>query len=246
MKPLDTERVTRAMLAMKPPRRVWTPDDDAFLREHYRKRGYVWCAKKLHRTPRAAVKRAGQLGLCEAQRWTTRELDILRREWGDVGERALRKKLRGRTWSGIAQKARELGLPAPTQGTVSLKAAAQHIGLHPVTLRRILDASGVQVAQHTRGTTISPRRLGHYRWQRVEIDRAVEAVETWDAHRRARLTVTEAAERCGVSPHTIRRGLLLRVADGLLEGDAPARPGLAWSVTPADADGAMAMLRGAR
>lgn len=46
----------------------WSQKEDAFLREHYQKRGAAWCAKELGRKPMGATNRASALGLTKVPR----------------------------------------------------------------------------------------------------------------------------------------------------------------------------------
>jgi hypothetical protein len=249
--PLDTERVTRAMLAPADTRTrkgvgwSWTPDEDAVLRDRYQGRGGIArCIAATGRTRSAVVRRAGILGLRQSDRWTAAELGVLRREWGDVGERTLRAKLRGRSWTGIAQQARAMGLPSPTQGLVSIKAAAAHIGLHPITLRSILDAAGVQVVRHVRASPRNASNQGRCRWRRVDLERATEAVEAYDRERAASLTLMQAAEHCDVCHDVMHAAMRMLAAmrpigDRALQGRGMGR----WRVSPAEAEAAVALYR---
>jgi predicted DNA-binding protein (UPF0251 family) len=243
---LDTERLTRALLAAgrraKFPRRFWTDAEEAVLTKHYRKRGRAYCAAKVGRTVAAVQKHATAMGITGDPAWTQPEVDVLLREWGEVSERKLRSMLRGRTWDGIAQQARKHGLPAPSRGKVSVKAAAEHIGLHRLTLLRILKLARVQVVHHVRGSTLSPKRKGQYRWLRVDLDRAVKAVEAYDRRRAATLTNEEAAERCGVDHTTMRAAVLMLAETRPVAGLGGGR-GRRWFLSPADADAAIALYR---
>ena len=241
---LDTEVVTRAMLAAaapKPPRRYWTAGEDAVLRAYYRRRkGLALCAARTGRTEDAVDNRAQLLGLRRKARWTAAELDVLRREWGDCGERALRRKLPGRTWDGIVQQAAKLNLGCPSQGRVSMEAAADHIGLHHTTLRRILGLAGVVVLRHVRGSTLNARNRGRYCWQRIDLDRAVEAVEAYDRGRAVTHSCAAAAEHCGVDHTTMRWALQMLAATRPVDG---INAGRAWAVSREDAEAAIALYR---
>lgn len=250
-RPLDTERVTRAMLAAgeaakpKPKRRLWTDREEAVLRKHYRKRGRAYCAARVKRGLSAVQKHAAKLGLAGDPIWTQPEVDVLLREWGAVSERKLRSMLPGRSWDGIAQQAHKQGLPAPTQGTVSVRAAAEHIGLHRLTLLRILKLAHVQAVQHVRGSALSPRRKGQYHWARVDLDRAVKAVEAYDRRRAELLTSEQAAERCGVDHSTMHAAVKLLAATRPVAGVEGGR-GRRWFLRPDDADAAIALYRARR
>lgn len=242
---LDTERVTRAMLvagAAKPPRRFWTDREEAVLRKHYRTRGRAFCAAKVGRTVDAVQKHATTMGITGDPVWTQPEVDVLLQRWGEVSERKLRSLLPGRTWDGIAQHARKLGLPPPSRGTVSIRAAAEHIGLHRLTLLRILTLAHVQVVRHVRGSTISAKHQGQYRWMRVDLDRAVAAVEAYDRRRAALLTNEQAAAHCGVDHTTMHRAVMHLAETRPVEGIDGGR-NRRWFLTPADAEAAVALYR---
>jgi hypothetical protein len=243
---LDTEVVTRAMLmadkAAKPKRRFWTDREEDILRKHYRKRGRAYCAGRVKRSVDAVQKHATAMGITGDPVWTQAEVDVLLREWGEVSERTLRAKLPGRTWDGIAQQARKHGLPAPSRGLVSVQAAAKHIGLHRLTLLRILKLARIQVVQHVRGSTLNPKRQGRYRWLRVDLVRAVKAVEAYDRRRATLLSNEQAAEYCGVDHTTMRTAVLMLAEVRPVSGLGGGR-GRRWFLRPADADAAMALYR---
>ena len=241
---LDTEAVTRAMLvvASKPKRRFWTESEEDILRKHYRKRGRAYCAGRVQRTVDAVQKHATTMGITGGPVWTQAEVDVLLREWGEISERNLRARLPGRTWNGIAQQARKHGLPAPSRGKVSVRAAAEHIGLHRLTLLRILKLSHVQLVQHVRGSTLNPKSQGQYRWLRVDLVRAVKAVEAYDQRRAALLTNEQAAEHCGTDHATMLAAVMMLAAVRAVPGFGDGR-GRRWFLRPSDAEAAMALYR---
>ncbi len=249
-RPLELETVTRAMLAaasVKTPRRFWTPAEDDVLRAHYGTAGAVArCAALTGRTMAMVVRRAGLLGLRRDPCWTQAEVEALSLAWGEDCERTIRARLPGRTWAGIAQKAKELGLAPPSQGKVSIKEAAARIGLHPVTLRRVLDLAGVRVERYVRGAPHCPKAPRLSRWECVEYDRAVEAVEAYDRRCASTLTRQEAADHCGVSHDTIFRAVAALAATRPVEGFDGRLPRHRWFVRPEDAEAAMVLYRARR
>jgi len=190
---LDTERVTRAMLAMKPARRAWTPDDHAFLAAHYRKRGLAWCAAKLERTPRAVAAMVQKHGLAKRRRWTAAEDAYLAREWGEVCPRVLRKGLPGRTWTAIVGRAvaalgLDRGIP---QGYVSLHEAAHRLGYtDSAFVQRLAARHGVAIRLHPRprdvGAKRSPRRCVEWDAIRDALTREMSTTESVHAGAAAR------------------------------------------------------------
>lgn len=170
-------------------------------------------------------------------RWSAVELAILTREWGEVSERVLMRKIPGRTWDGIKKKAVRIGLASPSQGLVSIEEASRITGVHYRQLRAILTAESVQVTEMVR---MYGSGKGHYRWHRVRPDEAMAAVVAHDNRRASRLTCAEAAARCGTDRVTMRRAIRALAAVRPVEG---LRDGAPWSIAPEDADEAMAMRR---
>ena len=251
---LDLETVTRAMLAAAQVRPApWTAAEDAVLRAHYCKRGPRGCMASLPGRSRDAVRcRARVLGLRTSSRWTEDERRILRREWGELAWKTLRTLLPGRTWCAVAQQALRMGLGDPAQGVHSIEAAVERTGLSRGCLLRVLAAEGVQVIN--RPLTSPKKRRGPgrpkaaargrsrrgFRWLAVDMDRAVEAVESWMARRASRMTCVEAADHCGLDRTTMRWALTAFAATRPVEGVVPGRP---WAVTAANAEAAVAFYR---
>lgn len=128
----------------------WTPAEDALMRALYarsstrRGRALQRCCEALpHRTRSAISSRATELGAAVYGRaWTRDEVVILRREWGEVGERTLRAKLPGRTARAIYAKASDLGLPPQSDGRESLEAAARRLGVDELAVRKLVAEGG--------------------------------------------------------------------------------------------------------
>lgn len=226
---------------LPPGGRLWTDAEEDLLREHYLKRGPAWCAERLRRTEASVCKRAEKLRLYRhSRRWTPEEDTILRREWGEVGERHLRAILPGRRSPAIARRAETLGLENAAQGLETVAAAMKRVGMNRKQLRRVLAEAGVRVRLRVRGSGKRASNRGLYRWCCVRPDDVTAAVEAWLARGRATLTCPEAADRCNVSMATMRRALLELATERVVAGMPKGRP---WSVAPADADEALALYR---
>ena len=221
------------------PKRPWTDEDVAFLRKHYRRRGATWCAAQLGRTVDTTESAAHRRGITVL--WTRRELTILRNEWGELGERSLRRKLPGRTMSAISMKARELGLVNPNQGKASMKEAERASGINRRRLARIFAEYGVRLTYRVRTFTRDPS-AEHGRYWVFDLDEAMDAVRAWLAAKAARLNRAEAMARMGLSMHHTQQAMRLlastRPVDGLTARE--------WLLSPEDVDAAAAMYRAAR
>lgn len=237
-RPIDTARVTDAV---RPAPRAWTAAEEATLREHYGAHGPAWCAAALRRTKRSVISRAFLLGLGHSL-WTDEELQRLRLVWGDVGERALREKFPGRTMAAIVMRAQRLGLPSPSQGLVSLHAAAVRAGLGDGQLRAVLDEAGVEIHRRVRLGYRRSRSKGQYRQRLVDLDAALDAVRAWLARRAARLTLAQACARFGepfwIVSRAMRRLARARPVEGL-----PLALHKSWSVRAEDVAAAIAQHR---
>ena len=230
----------------------WSDAEDAVLRGNYCKRGPRWCAALLPGRSLGGVRcRARALDLRTSARWTDDERSILRREWGELSWKTMRGMLPGRSWGAVASQAARMGLGDPAQGMHSIEAVVARTGLSRGYLLRVLAVEGVQVIRRPL-TSPKKRRRGRpkagtrgrsrsgYRWLAVDMDRAVEAVESWMARRASRMTCLEAADHCGLDKTTMRWALTALAATRPVEGLAPGR---AWSVTAADAEAAVALYR---
>lgn len=227
--------------SLPPGGRLWTTAEEEILRKHYRRRGPAWCAEQLRRTPASVCKRAEMLKLYRhSRRWTAAEDGILRREWGEVGERRLRAMLPGRRSTAIARRAEFLRLAHPAQGMETVKAAMERVGMNRKQFRRVLAEAGVRVIQRVRGSGVRAENRGQYRWCCVYPDEVTAAVEAWLARGRETLTCPEAADRCDVSEATMRRALLTLAGERAVDGMPKGRP---WSIAPADAVEALAFYR---
>ena len=239
---METERVTRAMLAARYSRadaKPWTEADVAFLRKHYLRRRSTWCAKKLGRSAGAIVQAARKHGL--STKWTREELVTLRAEWGEVSERCLRRKLPGRTWGAIAMKAYSIGLRDPNQGAISIKQAEERTGLDRVRLRRILADAGVTVRRRIRTQITSPNE--QYRQRIVDAEEVDAAVKAWLRAESLKLRKMDAADAVGLRPAQMGVAMQMLRAVRPVEGVRWRAP---WAISREDADAAAAMYRAAR
>lgn len=155
--------------------------------------------KKGPKKPKASRRKKSPRHRCA---WTREELVTLRAEWGEVKESTLRKKLGGRTWAAIAQKAYRLRLANPSQGMVSLHEAMRLSGMSLRPLRVVLAEAGVTPHNRVRTRVMGGRE--HYRNKVVHPDAVVEAVKAYLARRADLLTTEEIATAHGVTHHTAR------------------------------------------
>jgi len=228
-------------LKLPPGGRLWTDAEEDLLRKHYLKRGPAWCAEQLHRTEASVCKRAEKFKLYRhSRRWTPEEDAILRREWGEVGERRLRAILPGRRSPAIARRAETIGLEDADQGLETVTAAMKRVGMNRRQFLRVITEAGVRVKHRVRGSGKRASNRGLYRWCCVRPDDVTAAVEAWLARGRETLTCPEAADRCDVSEATMRRALLTLAAERIVDGMPKGRP---WFVSPADANEALALYR---
>lgn len=131
--------------------------------------------------------------------WTSEEVLTLRREWGEVSQRTLRQKLRGRSWIAIQWKAYSLGIKRCPQGHVSLTALARRFGVERPMLRTILTERGVRLfrAYGTRRAKEGQRKF----WN--ELADETEALEAFD-HWMSLEWSSDAAARIGCDEQRLR------------------------------------------
>lgn len=215
--PHDAEALTRAMLGatsktIAPGPRTyngslrWTAEEDAALRRLYPRKSSRAQLRALlpHRTRRAMCERARALGLCVAgRRWTADDDAYLAREWGDVGLKTLKAKLR-RSSVAIYRRAITLGLAAATQGHPSLDEVARRMGYTRPALRKILAAEGV-VIRHQLGAQ-APEERRCPMWT-VDMDEAQEAVERHLARTADVVPSTASAAALGAPLWKVREAL---------------------------------------
>ena len=150
-------------------------------------------------------KRPGKKAARHKVHWTQEEDAVLRREWGEVGQRSLKKKLRGRSWRAIYRRACNLGLPQGLpQGSVALSRAAEILGLcGPQSVEALARRQGVPVRLHPHPH--APEGTRRHPWRCVDLDDITAAME----REATQVEVVAAAARCrGLYAATLRRWLM--------------------------------------
>lgn len=141
---------------------------------------------------------AKRLGIQRRPRWTKREDQRLRTEWGSLSMNELARAF-GRPRDGIYVRAQQLGLPLGCpDGYEYLSRAAERCGYDSTQLRRILRWAGVHVRE-SYSRTHGPHRSFHI-VDPLDVD---DAVAAW--HRTE--TLNGAARRYGCACETIARRL---------------------------------------
>lgn len=145
--------------------------------------------------------------------WTREELCLLRNEWQELTPRTLAAKLKRHTWAAIRERASRLRLgPSKPQGFESLHQASRRTNYSRLTLRRILDAHGIESRSpyakvHAHGKTV----VRYY--DPDDVDAAIAAELRLES-------ITYAATRFGMSRYKLMGWL---AADGVIEADARKR-----------------------
>lgn len=175
------------------------------------------------RTKAAVYKKLYQHRMTLPMLWTRAEDDILRKSWNEVGNRSLVRRLKGRTFCAIYERARHLGLRAGTpQGMVSVKALSNdpRWGYDYYKTLKILRTHGVSLHRYSYASLKTSARGTLY----VEEADAREAAEAWEraiaAQRVGKESPKEAARRLGVRSHIMAQWL---TDEGLL---GPRREGV--------------------
>ena len=88
--------------------RKWTPEEEAYIREHIRKESIEDISKAIGRSKHAIKDRANLLGL-SVNRWTDDELQYITENWGVISVNGIAKVL-GRTPEAIRSKASKMDL----------------------------------------------------------------------------------------------------------------------------------------
>lgn len=176
-----------------------------------------------NRTKAAVYKKLYQHGMTLPMLWTRAEDDILRNSWNEVGNRSLVRRLKGRTFCAIYERARHLGLRAGTpQGMVSVKALSNdpRWGYDYYKTLKIMRTHGVFLHRYSYASLKTSARGTLY----VEEADAREAAEAWEraiaAQRVGKESPKEAARRLGVRSHILAQWL---TEEGLL---GPRREGV--------------------
>lgn len=88
--------------------KAWSPEEDAYLRDHYRRETFEEMGAALGRSAGGVQDRCYRLELF-AKKWAQREKDYIMDAWGQTSITAMSKKL-GRSVQAIKQKADDMGL----------------------------------------------------------------------------------------------------------------------------------------
>jgi transposase-like protein len=197
----------------------WSPAEDQVLHDLYASKGTKACQAVLGRSPASIRHRACNIGVVRHGRWTEKEKERLRMDWGSVAFSEICKN-HGRPKEGVYCMAIRLGLTAEIpQGFELISHAATRVGYALKTLQNMLEAIGAR----PRPTTTRPRRSRkgrrHYIIDSMDVD---EAVEAWMQSE----PLLTAAKRYGIADNTAKRWLL--------EAGVPAPPeekkGCHWRV----------------
>jgi len=206
--------------------KAWTPRELRILRSSYRSKGAAYVAQRTGRPFAGVCAKAARLGLRNKPRWTDIDNQRLRNLWGVESLTVIAKRL-GRTKNGVFRQAIDvLGLKRGAQeGQEMLTAAARRTGYDVATLRRVLEAAGVELKRPMSEPGSKRRRRVV---ESVDVD---EAVAAWNATE----TVNGAARARGISDDYLRK--LLKRAAGV-----PAKPEgrKAWRVPTTIIDRALA------
>lgn len=87
----------------------WSIAEDNFLKKYYPDNGALWCCKKLNRTKKACVHRAGFLNLKRSYRWKLSDDEIIRKYYPKYGVKKVSEIL-GRTKETCSTRAFVLGV----------------------------------------------------------------------------------------------------------------------------------------
>jgi hypothetical protein len=213
---------------------LWTEEEKRTLVDAYQRGGIAAAMRALpHRSKSSLFHAAKRAGASRRPRWTPREDERLRIEWGSLSMKELVRAF-GRPRDGIYMRARDLGLPvgAPP-GTEYLSHAAKRAGYCTTQLRRILRWAGVSVRESYSRT--HGRRRSFHIVDPLDVD---DALEAW--HKTE--TLESAARRIGVSSETIYRRLR---ESGVEPRKATKRPKAHYRVATSDIDAAMSKSRAA-
>jgi len=181
------------------------------------------------------------------RRWTPAEDALLRKLWGDAGERKLRSEL-GRSAQSICRRAYAIGLPTQSEvaRSVSVNAVANRIGLVHEAFARFLAAVGIIP---TLRAPLGYQSHGGSRQRVVEPDQ-VEALyaqretrtatrDAWAREQGVSVRRVEGAlERLGIGTWNARWRCQVRFPVGVLEEAVRGAPGLwcaAWAEVLAEA-----------
>ena len=87
--------------------KAWTPEEDAYFREHYTRQSYEEMGAAIGRAPGGVQDRCYTLQLF-TKKWADADVEYLENSWGDVAISTIAKKL-GRSVNAVKLKAQRLG-----------------------------------------------------------------------------------------------------------------------------------------
>ncbi len=197
-------------MAAPKPQRPWTTDDEAFLREHYPKRGVRHCAHQLRRTKTSVAAKARTLGLSVESGpgvaiWSNEAIDAAiraayRRPAGDGARSRLSVQL-GLSPTWISMRALEIGARKPERArrpwmAREFEIVAAHAKASAVTVSAALRAAGFKR---------SPAAVTHIR-----------RIRRFDSTDAPLYTIPEAADLFGIGKDVVHRWIRV----GMLRPDA--------------------------
>lgn len=189
--------------------RPWTPIENETLRARYVSDGPANLAASLGRSWSSITKRAARLGIHRRARWTAAEDATLRMLWGDVGVRAVARRLK-RTPLTVYWRAQKLGLSLGVpRGLEYVSHAAARTGFPLASLWMILRWAGVSAPVAMSRPAKRPRHT--HVVDPFDVD---DAIAKWLATE----TLAAGAERVGVAAETLERWLR---ASGLAVPEKP-------------------------
>ena len=204
---------------------LWTPEQDAVLRERYVRDGMNAVAAAVGRAPESVINRAHKLGIVRKPQWTARDDEALRLNWGDHDLGTLSRML-GRTQYAIYWRAGALGLARGCpDGYEYLACSATRTGYDVPQLRRILKWAGVGIrVALSRKDRPSTRRF-HF-VDPLDVD---DAVAAWCKTE----YIGSATRRHGLGAETLLRWLRAAQAAGVEMPPEPPGKRTHWRV-PSD------------
>lgn len=110
--------------------RRYSEHEEAFLRNHYARKGPKWCALRMGRDPSAVQQKARRMGLVAPRAWTPAEDARLMLMWATGATAAQAARGTGRTARAASARMRELrGRAAPgKEGAMALRDVAEELG----------------------------------------------------------------------------------------------------------------------
>ena len=172
--------------------RRWTAEDDAFLREHWKRKKPKWIARQLKRTQSAIRRRAWSLiqkGRAKGDpEWTEKEDQDLIWYWSEKGPAYLARKLK-RSRRAVETRAKALLGSLARRGMLTQKEVAERTGYLKEHVRQAV----LDLGLHTR----AEGDHGTWRLTYEQMDRVVEYLGN-------QLTLREVADHLEVTIKTVR------------------------------------------